>query len=903
MHIPAWSRIGEVFHAALELAPAEREAFLARECGGDAGLRAEVASMLAAHEGETRLHLEDRLLQDGEPADPLLGRTIGAYRLLSLLGRGGMGDVYLAERGDDQYERRVAFKLIRSGRGNRAAHERFLRERQILAQFEHPNIAMLLDGGVTDDGRPYLVMQYVDGEPITDWCRRRGASLRRRLELFHTVCGAVQAAHNNLVVHRDLKPANILVTPEGQVRLLDFGIAKLLDEAEPGLTVALDRLLTPEHAAPEQVTGRAVTTATDVYALGVLLYELLADQRPFDVDRSSAAAIERAICETVPPPPSSRAGASGRALRGELDNIVLMALRKEPERRYPSARELGEDVAHHLQGRPVRAQGDALGYRLRKAAVRHRTSVVVAAAFMLTIAWSLGALTAQSRRTAAERDRAVAERIRAESEQARADAVVDVFSGLLAGVDPNSSPEGQSLSRDDFLAMLGDAVDDLDGQPGVQARLLELLASAYRAYGRNGEWLAAMEHLVAHHERSGGEPRKLAALQHGLAMAVRHARGPEAGVPLLRASRDRQRALLGPISQDLAIATQDLAEALAASAQDAATADEALALMNESFAMSRAFGAVDSVGVARAYNGMGNVAWSRGDAVAAFENYRRARDLLQPRLGAAHPYMRTVTYNLALTMRQPDQLAEAETMLRSNLRLHEAMFGKANIGAVITRETLGVNLALQGRLDEALAVVDEAVALRRELTDQPAGGAATAQVFAAVILTADGRADDALPRLDEAAAADPGEPADEHLAAYGACRRALALYETGRVGEAWRALQQAAPMLKAAPPTGRAWMPAEIAIAEATLLLADGRGAEAVRPARLALDLRLSERNATPGALAMDRGLLGAALAQAGQTAEARTLLVENADAAEAYGMATPLQKRLVREAVASASR
>lgn len=347
-----WSRLGELFHAALATPAPERAAFLDAACAGDQDARREIEAMLDAHEGPSRLHVEDRLLSDGDPADPLLGRTIGAYRLVSLIGRGGMGDVYLAERDDAQYERRVAFKLIRPGLARRGATERFLRERQILAQLEHPNIAMLLDGGMTDDGHPYLVMQYVDGEPITEWVRRRKLPLRGRLELFRTVCETVQAAHNNLVVHRDLKPANILVTEGGEVRLLDFGIAKLLDETDADTTIALDRVLTPTHAAPEQVRGQPVTTATDVYSLGVLLYELLTDERPFEVDQRSATAIERSICEAEPGPPSRRRPDRRRALRGELDNLVLTAMRKEPDRRYQSARELDEDVANHLQGRP-----------------------------------------------------------------------------------------------------------------------------------------------------------------------------------------------------------------------------------------------------------------------------------------------------------------------------------------------------------------------------------------------------------------------------------------------------------------------------------------------------------------------------------------------------------------------
>jgi tetratricopeptide (TPR) repeat protein/tRNA A-37 threonylcarbamoyl transferase component Bud32 len=878
-----WSRIGEVFHAALEQDPARRDDFVAELCGQDTELRAEVEAMLAAHAGQTRLQLEDRLLSEGEAPDPMLGATVGAYRLVGLLGRGGMGDVYLAERSDDQYERRVALKLLRPGLGGPAGRERFLRERQILAQLEHPNIAMLLDGGVTGDGRPYLVMQYVDGEPITRWCRGRGLAVRERLALFRTVCDTVQAAHNTLVVHRDLKPANILITDEGQVRLLDFGIAKLLDETEPGLTVALDRLLTPAHAAPEQVTGRAVTTATDVYALGVLMYELLTGEKPFDVDLSSAAAIERTICETAPVAPSARAGAEGRLLRGELDTIVLKALRKEPERRYQSARELGQDIANHLEGRPVLAQGDSAAYRLRKAAGRHRTALLVTVAFLAVIGWSLVSLTGESRRTAAERDRAVAER-------ERADAVVDVFSDLMAKTDPASTPEGRVLGRDDFIAMLADAVDGLDDQPDVQARLLEMQARVYHSHGQDAAWLEALQKLAAYYDEHGGEPRKVAAVSHSLAMATKQVRGRDEAVPLLRASVARQREMLGPISMDLAIAMQDLAEALSTTAPD-----EAADLMNQSFMMSRALGAVDSLAVARAYNGLGNVAWARGDAPAAHEHYRKALDLLTPMLGDGHPARLTVGYNEALTLRRPGQLAEGEAKLRGIRGLATTMYGPRHPTVINAWEALGTNLMLQGRHDEALAAFDEAAALQRQAGAR--GGATTwAVTMGAVALAAAGRTDEALARFEATAA-----PSDAFEAAYGQAWRALALCESGALDQAQTVLAAALPVLDAPPPAGRAAAAAEVAAAEATLLLAEGRFAEAEAPARRALDGFLAEQSDLPRIVARSRGLVAAALAGSGRTDEARTILAADLAAALECGYLAPVQRRLLLAAGAAA--
>nr|MEE4270006.1 serine/threonine-protein kinase [Candidatus Krumholzibacteria bacterium] len=887
---PTWSRIGALFHDALELPPEERDRFLAQECGDDTALLDEVQSMLAAHDNPTRMRVEDRLLSDGTQVDPMLGRVIGAYRLVALIGRGGMGDVYLAERDDDQFEHRVAFKLIRPGLGGRVATERFLRERQILAQLEHPNIAMLLDGGVTDDGHPYLVMQYVDGEPITAWCRERNLSLAQRLDLFRTVCDAVQAAHNNLVVHRDLKPANILVTGDGQVRLLDFGIAKLLDEAEPGPTAPPDLMLTPAHAAPEQVTGQAVTTATDVYALGVLLYEMLTEERPFAVDQSSAAAIERSICDTAPVPPSQRTTAHHRRLRGELDSIVLMALRKDPLERYQSARELGDDIAHHQQGRPVQAHGDSLVYRAGKAVRRHRWAVMAAAAFLLTVAWSLGAITQESRKRLEQRDRAVAE-------QAKADAVVGVLSDLLTRSDPGHLPEGGILTRDNFITMLDEAVDGLDDQPEVQARMRELMVSVHRAHSRNDEWLDTVNQLVAYHEQAGSSVLRLAALQHEQALATQAVHGRQAAEPLLRASLARHLQLLPPMSRDVGIASQDLALALIPRQPE-----EAAQLMERAFTIAQMNDSVDSLAIARAFNGLGNLAVARGDMDAARDSYDKALSLLEPHLGEAHPNVLVVTSNLALTLKRPQDLERAETLLRRNRKMMETVQGARTRSVARSWEALGVVLTLQGRHEEAIEAFDLAVDIQREVSGPFSVHTVNPLVKAAGVLIVDGRPAEALERFAQVrameAARDPRNQPDERLLPlFGHALESLALYEAGRRAEGLALMDELAPQLDQSAPAGQAWVLASLATARTTLLLAEGRIEEAVPAARQALDERLKEQAHLTQLVARNRCLLAAALAGAGEKEEARVLLKENLDEALDCGYLTPLQRDLLMEA------
>ncbi|MEM6337200.1 MAG: serine/threonine-protein kinase, partial [Bacteroidota bacterium] len=354
--MPSWEEIEAVFDAVLDAPAHERPMVLDHLTAGKPELRAEVTSLLAAHEasggeddpftGSAGTFAAPFVAAELAAEEASLRPTqIGRYRIVDEIGRGGMGAVYLAERADGQFEQQVALKLIKLGTDSELVRQRFLNERQILARLQHPNIARLLDGGTEEStGRPYFVMEYVHGQPIAAYARQNQLSIDRRLSLFLDVCEAVQFAHRNLIVHRDLKPSNILVTEQGQARLLDFGIAKMLAEDDgPALTRTGGQLMTPEYAAPEQISGGDTTTATDVYALGLLLYELLTGQRAQQFDSQAPSVIERVICDTEPPRPSTTSRLphiSARRLAGDLDTIVLKALQKSPERRYASAEAL-----------------------------------------------------------------------------------------------------------------------------------------------------------------------------------------------------------------------------------------------------------------------------------------------------------------------------------------------------------------------------------------------------------------------------------------------------------------------------------------------------------------------------------------------------------------------------------
>ncbi len=392
-----FARIDELFNAALDLPAPKRRSFLENECGDDAELLKAVSEMVLADEDPDEAI--DNALVHGAQAwaivteEQVIGQRLGPYRLTGFLGRGGMGAVYRATRDDSAFQKEVAVKVLRGGVDTRSVLRRFEQERQILARLEHPHIARLLDGGTGDNGLPYLVMEFVeDGITVTQYCSEAALSLERRLLLFLDICSAVGYAHQLLIVHRDLKPGNILVDKSGSVKLLDFGIARVLsDTADQTLTVAGAQMLTPEYASPEQVRGEPVTTATDVYSLGIILYELLTSKKAQPIEETSLAGIARAVCETMPMRPSQAiedtgGPVRGKDLRGDLDNIILKALHKDRERRYASVERFAEDIRAHLQGLPVKARPDSFGYRASKFLKRNRLAVIsgTAAALLLT---------------------------------------------------------------------------------------------------------------------------------------------------------------------------------------------------------------------------------------------------------------------------------------------------------------------------------------------------------------------------------------------------------------------------------------------------------------------------------------------------------------------------------------
>jgi serine/threonine protein kinase len=475
-----WQRVRELFHACVELDPAQRDALLTQECSADSGLRKEVESLLASLAASSTF-METPAAAAFSPSDEpsWIGRTLGVYKILSLLAAGGMGEVYRAIRADGLYPQAVAIKLIRRELAGQVMMSRFRAEREILAALQHPNIARILDAGITEAGLPYIVMELIEGESIDRYCEHHGLSVRQRLELFIDVCAAVHFAHQHLTVHRDLKPGNILVTNDGVVKLLDFGIAKVLDADSSVEALTSLHAMTPEYSSPEQIRGEPITTATDIYSLGVILYRLLTGRSPYRSLNSDPYALAREVCDTEPVKPSANVDEevsfSGKQLAGDLDSIVLMALRKERDKRYESVQQFSADVQRYLDNRTVAARPRTWAYSASRFIARNRAVSLASALLLVVLLAGILATQRQARIAAAERDRA----------QRHFDSVRQLANSFMFDIhDEIAKLPGSIKARQLLVNKALTYLDLLAHEPGGDAALQLELAEAYMRVGR-----------------------------------------------------------------------------------------------------------------------------------------------------------------------------------------------------------------------------------------------------------------------------------------------------------------------------------------------------------------------------------------------------------------------------------
>ncbi len=663
-----------------------------------------------------------------------MGDRIGPYRVLRTLGTGGMGEVYLAERADAQFEQQVAIKVVHGGAlaAGTGIHSRLKLERQILAQLDHPNIAHLLDGGSLADGRAYIVMEYVDGIAIDAYCDLNRLDIVARLKLFQIVCAAVHYAHQNLIVHRDLKPSNILVTAAGVPKLLDFGIAKLLDERQAGqhtlaMTQADIRIMTPDHASPEQVRGEPITTSSDVYVLGVLLYKLLAGTGPFLISSVRLSEIERAICERDPRPPSqtvpiddseesrSIADARGtnpkrllRSLAGDLDNIVLMAMRKEPERRYASAQQMASDIQRYLEGRPVIARRDTWSYRSSKFVRRHWlpvTAGVGAAALVLAFAANT---YRQSLRIAAERDRVAQQRERAEHERARAEEVSSFLVNLFKLSDPEENRGNQVTARELLDSGAKRLRAGLQDQPETKAALLSTVGAVYDSLGQYQEALPILDESLRLQDQSHDASRINTLLELGHARTqLGDLRGAE--TPLQEALRLAETDF-GARSLESAHALWNLGLLRHEQGQYSQAKDlyiRSLAILEQK--------AAPPTDISVVLDDLATVYTREQQWVPAKQTYERALDIDRRVLGDDHPRVASRLANLAFVAQNMGELKHAEALYLDALRRGQRAYGDRHFNTTVFKSNYGLLLQREGRLAEAEPLLRSVLDVRLSL--------------------------------------------------------------------------------------------------------------------------------------------------------------------------------------------
>ena len=783
-----WLALSPLLDEALDLADGERERWLGSIRREQPELAEDLERLLAGHAALNR----DRFLEGAAvviPHPSLTGLRVGAYSLVSPLGRGGMGTVWLAERNDGRFTRRAAVKLLNTALIGKSGEERFRHEGSLLARLTHPNIAHLIDAGVTSTGQPYLVLELVEGEHIDQYCERRALSVEARLRLFTDVLEAVAHAHANLIVHRDLKPSNVLVRSDGAVKLLDFGIGKLLAEGtddRPALTREGSRPLTPEYAAPEQLTGGAITTATDVHALGVLLYVLLGGPNPAAGTSGSAADLIRVIVETEPPP-LSQVAPHGKALRGDLDNIVAKALKKRPDERYASVTAFADDLRRYLCHEPVSARPDTLTYRASKF-LQRRARVVAGIAAVLVLMAAL--VTFYTVRLASERDRA---RLEAD----KSTRMSELLTSFLTGADPYATRDREPTVRNILDAAAERVQKELGDQPELKAEMLNVIGRVYQRLGRLDTAQPLLEEALAIGRSSdGAATARLAQSLNELGILQRE-RGDAAGaVPLLEEALAMRRSILGNKDKDVAVTLVELGRAF----EDQGRNDRAEPLFREALAIRREIFGEQHRETSTSKAGLALILLRRGDLTAAEPLFREALDTSRQVLGEDHPNVGAGWNNLGLLLLGKGDYAGAEPMFRKALAIRRKHFGDRHPSLDNNIVNLSSALIEQQRYDEAESLLTEGLTITRGAIGNHDASIARLSFQLARVRLAHGDAAAAEALLRDALTRQLATlPPDDWITAATKSTLGGALTRLGQYDEAEQLLTDAAVVLKDVP--------------------------------------------------------------------------------------------------------
>ncbi len=725
-----FERVKAVVLQGRALAGAERIAFLAEACGGDELLRREAEGLLAHADDDlpvlstaavVRFATPEALAElKGEPGGGPTPAAIGPYRIRRVLGEGGMGTVYEAEQ-VEPIRRIVALKLIRRGLDTDGVIARFKSERQALALMDHAGIARVLDAGASGDGRPYFVMELVDGVPITEYCRERRLGIRDALQLFLAVCQGVRHAHQKGIVHRDLKPSNVLVCDTDGVpapKIIDFGIAKAIDpsagdEGEPSTRIG-GAIGTPDYMSPEQagVIPDGVDMRTDVYSLGVLLYEILTARRPYAIPACTPGAMERVLRGPEPPPPSAAAPERRRQLQGDLDNILARALARQPADRYESVEQFADDIRRHLEGAPVLAREATWTYRTAKFVQRHTVTVAVGATLAVLVAAAAVTFAIQAGRLAAERDRARAAEQLAREQAATAESVSTFLVELFRTSDP-SEARGNTITAREVLDRGAERIEsDLRDTPQVQATLLGTMGQVYQNLGLYGVAQPMLERALARRRAVFGPEHPLVGESLDQLALLRRKRGDYAGAePLFREALAIQQRTEGPDHPSIAETMSNLGFLL----RNTDRGREAEVLLREALAMRLRLFGPEHHQVAEGLHELGATLWRNGNLAGAQDLLRRALDLDRRLLGEIDPVVSVRWYTLGQVLQDSGQFPAAEEAFRAALNIDRTLYGAEHPNVAHASQGLAWLLIKECKVAEAAPLLDTALDLHRRL--------------------------------------------------------------------------------------------------------------------------------------------------------------------------------------------